>query len=99
VSSGDWTGFSTSSTVSAGSRTLTGTGTIKFVVTVTGCSAKYSYNGGSFTTFTNGATLAVTNGTLALEITGSGSGSECIGTIVDNSNSATIGNVDIENTL
>lgn len=103
TSSGDWSGFNTTSTVTATARTITvpggSDGKVKLNCTASSCTQQYSINGGAFTTFTSGTIITMTNGqTLNFRITTSGSGSQSTGTVDDNTTAVNVGHVDIENT-
>lgn len=69
--SGVLTTISPSSPVTSATRTIDGTGELQFSNVLTGSGTpEYSYNGGAWTTITEGGTLAVTSGsTLAVRAT------------------------------
>lgn len=62
--------------------------------------AQYQLNGGTFTTFTSGATLAIAHGdTLAFRVTGAGSvGNGYSATITNNVGGASVGSVSFNRT-
>lgn len=94
TTSGNWEAIGGTTTVVTPTRTLTGSGTVRFHYS--GSAVRASKNGGAFVAFANNATLAIASGdTLRMEIT---AGAGAIGTLQDNSNFATIGTIDIENT-
>ena len=99
ATTGDWTGFAATATVTSLTQTLTGTGTVTLAIVHAGAGTmQYQVNAGAWTTFVNGGTLAVTNGTLTFRILSANAGSSALGTVND-SLARVIGNVDVENTL
>jgi len=105
TSSGNWDATGTSNTITTAAQTITvpagNPGTLRLSTSVSGphgAAQKYSINGGAFTTFSDGATITLSNGqTLSFQITGSNPGGAVSGSVFDNTTNATIGTVSIFN--
>lgn len=81
----------TTCTVTSATRTISGSGTMKMVFT-NSYTVQYSKNGGAFTSFSTGATLAVSNAdTIAFKVLSMAPCDGSVITVTDNSTGGAIG--------